>query len=581
MAPPGVILSVFTDHLGQPMVFYIDPMDPQKEKYRKRIQEAGGLVEDDERALHRGVTFLSTYPHPEMLTVRFAFIEDLLAEGRVRYLNDYQELPRDKKRHVYDGDLDAADAVAQALAKKQKMTKSTTKFTPEADEYILEQVRLKPRFRTLHKFFEELAQHDMLRGHTGNSVRLRYRAHLEHKLQYVYQTDEFDNLMLDANGERIPINVVEAKTIKTRFTADDDYQLCNDIISHVMDSQDPELLKYDKDGNLDENKFSVSISFFDEYARHHPQHLLLSWRDRYRKFARVFGLQKYRDYYLSESKSKDGPQPMKNLTLRALKEKKKIENNVRRIRKVDDALSPLNGHLIGHVPHLPTLMDASTAAAVANMAVSARDLALDEEIGQVKNSNIDDALHHVAAEGRIDMARMGLADHSQIHPSLAGSIDLDFALEEIKVDADSQDHYAKLMVYVPQGAEMDDLFHQGFFSFKQLHKTLHQVRSILERLLLDLIPKVYEEFSLLGFTLQFTGHIFKVTTANANSMITFLERFFKVAQSNLLDALFPRRINGLWIPDYDLYLKNGDYAKLDFMDNEHIQNRRNFLRLSD
>ncbi|SGZ54117.1 CIC11C00000003854 [Sungouiella intermedia] len=626
LQPPGVLLSTFTDATGQPVVFYIDPMDPNREKYQKLIHTHGGVVETDERMLQRNdVAQLSTYPWPDRTTIAFSFIDQLLKKGLMVYIDDYRldaALAKKGPLH-YDDNLDAANAVAQALAKKLKMGKTTKKFDAESDAYILEQVRMKPRFRTSHKFFEELAHHSLLEGHTGNSVRSRFRAHLEHKLQYVFKTDDFDNLILDEEGNRIAIPVNLAKTIKNRFSADDDFHLCDDIINHVLNTQDPDLLKFAdgqyKDGYLNENKFSVLISFFDDYARHNPQHSSLSWRDRYRKFARVYGLQKYRDYYLRELKSKDGPQPMKNLTSRALKEKKKIENNVRRMKKAHDdaevaaaaavAAVANNGHLLGHPDHvlqLPhTQMDANAAAAVANLAVSAREAsALDEEIGEVKNSNIHEALRNVGAEaGRVniddDIVHSGvraLADHSAIHPSLSGNPEDsdgdDFELA-MKLEEESQDSLNGDAVYMPRNTTIDDMFNKHFY-MNDSKDILDMVGEILRPLGPTDIDTVFKEFERLGLSRAFTAHILKVTSANAKSIHDFLVQLFQGfdkllnpqnmlehKQMNLADLLFPRNQNGFWIQEYDLYLRKGKYQKLQFQDEESLRERRAFLGLDE
>lgn len=619
MAPPGVVLSIFTDATGQPIVFYIDHMDPNREKYQKLIHSAGGLVESDERVLERSdVAQLSTYPWNDRVTISLGFIEDSLKKGLMVYIDEYRIGPGlSKKNPLYDDNMDAANAVAHALAKKSKLSKTTKKFDADADAYILEQVRMKPRFRTSHKFFEELAHHQLLEGHTGNSVRSRFRAHLEHKLQYVFKTDEFDNLVLDEEGNRIPIPVNLAKTIKNRFSAEDDFHLCDDIVNHVLSTQDPDQLKFadgqfNKDGYLNENKFSVLISFFDDYARHNPQHSLLSWRDRYRKFARVYGLQKYRDYYVRELKTKDGPQPMKNLTSRALKEKKKIENNVRRMKKAHDdaevaaaaavAAVANTGHLLAHPDHVThgphTQMDANAAAAVANLAVSARDAAaLDEEIGEVKNSNIHEALRNVGAEaGRVniddDLVSLGvraLADHSAIHPSLSGhpndsGDEFEF---ELKDEADLQDPYAREMVYMPRTATIDDLFASDFYA-QNSKELLDLVSDVLSRLGPEDIGNVYREFERLGFSRRFTGHTFKVTGANAKYMHEFLLQVFRGIEKDdgekpvdLQDLLFPRHQNGFWTPEYDSYLRKGKYNKLSFQTEESLQARRAFLGLDE
>ena len=609
MAPPGVLLSIFTEANGQPMVFYIDQLDPNRDKYIKLIHSAGGLVETDERVLeNRLVVQLSSFAWDDRTTVSFSFIDDSLKKGSMCFMDQYRIMPGliKKRMSPYEESMEAADAVAHALAKKLKMSKTTTKFTPEADKYILEQVRLKPRFRTSHKFFEELSHHELLRGHTGNSVRSRFRAHLEHRLDYVWKTDEYDNLVLDHEGRQIAIPTNSAKTIKNRFTAEDDYNLCRDIIDHVLANQDADQLKV-TDGSyeypLNENKFSVLIVFFDEYARLHPQHSSSSWRDRYRKFARVYGLQKYRDYYLREKDSKEGPQPMKNLTSRASKEKKKIENNVRRMKKVQDdaevaaaaavAAVATNGHLLGHSGHhhhhhhLPmphSQMDANAAAAVANMAVSAREAsALDEEIGEVKNSNIHEALRNVGAEaGRVniedDMVNTGVG---AIHPNLGGHSDNDFDLE-LKTEADSQDAFVKEIVYLPKDADVDDLFNNNFYTHKG-----HDILILIQKTLSSSGPEdmghIFREFENIGLQRRFTGHIFKVTGADVRYAHKFLVQFLQGIDNHIQteDLLFPRNQNGFWIPEYDMSLEKGDLRELQFQSKLSIAQRRVFLGLDE
>lgn len=609
MAPPGVLLSIFTEANGQPMVFYIDQLDPNRDKYIKLIHSAGGLVETDERVLeNRLVVQLSSFAWDDRTTVSFSFIDDSLKKGSMCFMDQYRIMPGliKKRMSPYEESMEAADAVAHALAKKLKMSKTTTKFTPEADKYILEQVRLKPRFRTSHKFFEELSHHELLRGHTGNSVRSRFRAHLEHRLDYVWKTDEYDNLVLDHEGRQIAIPTNSAKTIKNRFTAEDDYNLCRDIIDHVLANQDADQLKV-TDGSyeypLNENKFSVLIVFFDEYARLHPQHSSSSWRDRYRKFARVYGLQKYRDYYLREKDSKEGPQPMKNLTSRASKEKKKIENNVRRMKKVQDdaevaaaaavAAVATNGHLLGHSGHhhhhhhLPmphSQMDANAAAAVANMAVSAREAsALDEEIGEVKNSNIHEALRNVGAEaGRVniedDMVNTGVG---AIHPNLGGHSDNDFDLE-LKTEADSQDAFVKEIVYLPKDADVDDLFNNNFYTHKG-----HEILILIQKTLSSSGPEdmgnIFREFENIGLQRRFTGHIFKVTGADVRYAHKFLVQFLQGIDNHIQteDLLFPRNQNGFWIPEYDMSLEKGDLRELQFQSKLSIAQRRVFLGLDE
>lgn len=584
-------VPVFTDNNGQPMVFHIDVLDPQREQYTQLITQHGGLVRNDPEC-PGNVASLSSFPAHDMKFL-FSFVEDAIRKGRVPLLENY----RFQKRG-YEPELDAV----MSQVKKQK-TKLTTKFTAEADNYILEQVRMKPRFRTSHKFFEELAQHELLRGHTGNLVRSRYRAHLEHKLEYVYKTDEFDRLVLDANGERIMLPATDSKTIKNRFTAEDDFNLCNDIINHVLTHQDHNTLKYEQkadvggeflgktpvelvllpEGYYNEDKFSVLISFFDDYARHNPSHLSLLWRDRYRKFARVFGLQRYRDYYLENVKTKEGAQPMKNLTSRQKEDKKRPE---KKKTEIDEALAAVgaNSHLLTHPHQYNSALDNNAAAAVATMAVSARQDPLDEEIGGVKNSNIHEALRNANAgagvEDEVLPLSIGGTDHLAIHPNLGGSgVDDDFTLG-MKIEESDLVPYAKEMAYLPALATIDDLFLPHYFRHAAPESVVADAVAFVLRLQPDDVGHVFSHFELLGFSRRFTGHILRTTSASVLGVKVFLENMAKhSALTPLHDWLFPRETNGLWTEDYDEALRQGYLDQISFQDLHSIAVRRSFLDL--
>lgn len=614
-----MVPNLLTDDSGLPMAFYINPQDPLREKYLKIIRENGGYIELSEVNADKNLYVqLSSYPVARRTTFLFQFIDDYLNKGGSVYLEPYQLNPAKRAADELDEqDVRTAKAMAQAMNKKAKgPPKSTTKFTQEADTYILEQVRLKPRFRTSHKFFEELAQHDLLKGHTGNSVRSRYRAHLEHKLQYVYKTDEYDRLILDEEGNRQVVPVSLAKTMKNRFTAEDDYTLCESIINHVLSTQDRETLQTaeDKttrlpDGVLNEANFSVLISFFDEFARQNTSHSSLSWRDRYRKFARVYGLQRFRNYYREALKTKEGPQPMKNLTSRESKSEKKAQLTAKKLKasQVRMDMSPQDqafladelarnhgqlhhGHHHGH--HLTHQLDSAGVAAVANMAVGQG--ALDEEIGEVKNLNIDDALRQVGVgAGRVqieddlvnpDVRALGIhqTDHSAIHPNLGGaSVDgHDFEALELKVDADSQDPWAKYMVYLPRDVLLTALFSDKFIAFEP--SVIDRARELLTTLEPDDVGVLFDEFEKLGFTRGFVGHILKVTSSSVRYINDYLYRLRDALEDDrldLVDVLFPRAHNGLWTPEQDFDLKEGHMEKLAFHDAESIAARRQFLGL--
>lgn len=572
------LLAVFVDHRGQPLAFYIDPAEPDRMEYAKRIHEYGGIVEmDASAAAQPGVIQLSRYGRPDMETVLLQFVDECLKKGRPLYMDDFR-IPADHKKRHYET-MDAVNAIINKKHKqddKHKGTKSTVKFTPEADMYIMEQVRMKPRYRTLHKFFEELSQHDMLKGHTGNSVRSRYRAHLEHKLNYVYKTDAFDNMILDANGERIGIPINQARTIKTKFTAEDDFHLCDDVINHVIRNQDPEHLRkpvpehQDPDHlhgepqyPLDESKFSVLISFFDEYARQNPLHSLLSWRDRYRKFAKNYGLQKYREDYLKASSTKEGPKPMSKMTKR--KGKVKLDDDK------DEVVAVATAVISRNMPYDAMLQPQH------HLLMVSRASALDEEIGEVKNSNIHEALRNVGAQA----GRVNIEDDMVIHPNLTGDHDAEAnAFSEMALEQESQDP-TKEMNYLSKQATLEDVFNDHFFHHKP-KEILANMLEFLSKLRPEEIDKVSDTLESYGFTGKFVGHILRVTGAHAMYINEYLNHVFRLIElgksTDLAEVLFVVK-DGFWTPEADEALIKQDYAALSYMSEGNIKQRRTFLGL--
>lgn len=627
---------LFTKPDGRSLEFFIDRSEEDSDKYAAIILENGGVVHSDQSALlSPEVIHLSRHTWNNRNTMHFQYVDDALRTGIVPYLPEFQLVAayaNDKKRALRDDfvgtvatvDRSSGSPSGQVAGKKKpKTSKTTTKFTPEADMYILEQVRMKPRFRTSHKFFEELARHEPLHGHTGNSVRSRYRLQLESKLGYVYKTDNFDQLVLDENGQRLAIPVESAKTMKTKFTAQDDFDLCNDIIDYVVRNQDPLQIHSTGDSKypLDENKFSVSILFFDQYATEHPNHSSSSWRDRYRKFARVHGLQRYRDEFIISLGTKEGPKPMGNLTLRPdpdervkklrAREEKKAKKNAEAdnysrnggAHNVHHAHNALTAHASAmHHPQLHDIdplsgqMDASAAAAVANMAVASREsnaLASmagmtdknDTSINANINSNIHEALRGVGVEaGRVNIED----DMVSIHPTLAAHShrsvhDEDNAFGDIGIkDTDSQDPLSELE-YLPPDCNAYDLF-QGLFYEQESKKILERVFESLVHLGNEDVEKISEALESYGFTRKFVGHIIRVTSAHAGYMNDYLTHVFRILgleKWTVDDILFIRGKDGFWTPETDEALSRNDYEALSHMSERNMNLRRSFLGIVD
>lgn len=180
-------------------------------------------------------------------------------------------------------------------------------FTEAEDEFILEEVRKNPRRRATHKLFHEIAA--KMDRHTGNSVRYRFRNHLQKDLRYVYKTDTNNDLLTDQNGNYI-ITAAMPLTVKTKFTAMDDYVLCKAINQHRK-------VLFGTKTNKMEKKISLTNKFFEMMEKDEPQHSRAAWRDRFRKFASHYGIDNYIQYYEDCIRESTEPQPMKNYTARA------------------------------------------------------------------------------------------------------------------------------------------------------------------------------------------------------------------------------------------------------------------------
>ncbi|OBA20577.1 hypothetical protein METBIDRAFT_42965 [Metschnikowia bicuspidata var. bicuspidata NRRL YB-4993] len=548
LVPHSLLSNLF------PHLLYIDPLEPNYEHYCRVIQDNGGQITADHN--NTSAHHLSSTPWPDRPTYLLLYVDHSIRNNTQQILERYRFLLSKRRNSSYDEEgLHAIDVSNSSSSTepgvkrpRDKLTKNTTKFTPEADAYILEQVRMRPRLRTSHKFFEELAKHDTLKGHTGNSVRSRYRAHLEHKLQYVFKTDNYDNLILDENGQKIAVEVSQAKTMKNKFTAEDDFHLCEDVITHVAGIQN----NHAANGTLDEDKFSVLIAFFDEYARRFPQHSSSSWRDRYRKFARPHGLQRYRDEYIRDLNTKEGPKPMKNMTSR--KDRDKSQNK--------------NGHHSTQLSHLDHHIDSE-------MGMTSRETdALDEEIGAVKNSNIDSMLRSIDA-----------GDMSAIHPDLtSGGVDADVEAIDLSLRQSMSQEYSRGYQYMPSNVTLNDLFSDQFYRQKS-EQIMTKLKECLTGHGTMTLEKISETLQSFGFTKKFVGHVFRVTSGSALPMIRYFGQVLTLLENektnDMQEILYLHDGVGFWTPEADEALMRGEMESLRHMKEADINQRRVFLGLED
>lgn len=188
--------------------------------------------------------------------------------------------------------------------------KRSSKFTPQEDEAIIDLIRRNPYLRSTHSFYAQIARLPMLSNHTGNSIRFRFRKILSKRLKWVYKVDPTTNEIQINPETHYPIKVDHLPgLLKSQYTAQEDYNLCKRVLDY---RENPSATSKRK---LDSN--SVPEAVFQKMAQEYPRHSAMSWRDRYRKFASVYGLQKYVDYYDKCAADGDTPHPMKNLSSRA------------------------------------------------------------------------------------------------------------------------------------------------------------------------------------------------------------------------------------------------------------------------
>ncbi|EGV65688.1 DNA-binding transcription factor rap1 [Yamadazyma tenuis] len=265
----------------RPLLAFMPKDDPERDTYVKLIEDNGGIVTSSVPNAKNGVMFISSYPidgfHP---IYRASWVDHSISNGKLADVNPY----------VFP-------------VKKETGGRKTVKYTQAQDEYILEQIRLKPLERGSHRFFELLEGHEELKGHTKHSLRSRYRRHLVHNLKYVYKVNEHGKLILDEYGNKIKVSPDSYPDLKKRFTPLDDYALCAEVLRFAVSRLSPEEAKFEKNNqdparSLIPESPHVSRSFFkDVMLRFHRQHSDSSWRDRYRKFAVKCGIKSYFEYY--------------------------------------------------------------------------------------------------------------------------------------------------------------------------------------------------------------------------------------------------------------------------------------------
>lgn len=218
-------------------------------------------------------------------------------------------------------DQDDEDAINNRTGSFDVPKKRSAKFTPQEDEAILDLIRRNPYLRSTHSFYAQIAKLPLLSKHTGNSIRFRYRKVLSKRLDYVFVVDpSTGDLREDDKGEPIRDTVLPG-LLKSQYTAKEDHDLCKTILNFRQHDN-----VMSRKRKMDTN--SIPEQIFQGLSDDYPRHSAMSWRDRYRKFASVYGLQNYVHYYdtcLEEGKT---PEPMKNLSSRNTSKKRKKSESV-------------------------------------------------------------------------------------------------------------------------------------------------------------------------------------------------------------------------------------------------------------
>lgn len=385
---------LFTLNMGTSLLFYLPKDEPNRNQYMTLLISHGGIVTDKYDQGDK-IKVLSSRFFPNGYKINW--LQDLINDGflvdwdRYKWVQNYDESVYEETENatVFDGSasrvepgynneftLSPPNQPRNSLKKIIAPSRGHTRFNSEKDEFIIQKVRKHPRYRNSHKFFEELASYDILKGHTGNSVRSRYRNHLQSKVKYVWDTDEDGEIRVDDNGRKIKVLLSEYQgSLKNNFTAEDDYLLCSEVakISGLpyeteskasFDVEDFYNDKIKKANNNSDSNYSdlnpVTYSFFDKMYRKNPNHTLHSWRDRFRKYVCIDVIPDYLKYYQ-----------------RCLKLKIHPKNLPRKIEYTKNVNSSA----------MHELVESSSSSREVNSS------ALDEEIGETANSNIDAALN--------------------------------------------------------------------------------------------------------------------------------------------------------------------------------------------
>lgn len=290
---------IFTSNNKEPLFFYI-PDKKLKSKYEENLIKNGGILldsystqTDSDKVIVLSNTELSDYECSDI-----KLIDDSIETGKLVNISDYK--------------IKKSELVINKIKKpKTKYIRTHIKFTPEKDDFILKKIRLTPRLRQSHKFFEELAKEKILEGHTGNSLRSRFRQFLEKRLDYVFKVNNDGEIVYNSDGEIVTLDKNEIPyTLKVKYNSNDDYLLCKEALDFIEKNN----LKKSNQFAVDK-KISLPFGFFKYMHDKHPRHTHHSWRDRYRRYIGDDTLHNYISYYDLSIKNGLEPETLKKINI--------------------------------------------------------------------------------------------------------------------------------------------------------------------------------------------------------------------------------------------------------------------------
>lgn len=299
--------SKFNDEKDKYLYSYIKDLFKKKdvtniEKYKvgnsKKIVSSGNLTS----AANKSLT------EPADISINF--------DGDSEY---YQNFMNKKTNGDNEDNLLKTDNGEILIKINSKEKKKPAKFTIEEDDFILDLVRRNPHLRSTHTFFARIAELPILSNHTGNSIRYRYRKTLSKKLEYVFKIDPETGKPLIDSETKLPERFYDIPSlIKSQYLAEEDYALCKHIVAYKMGEM---VLNGKKKIEISQ----IPEAVFQQLYLVNPRHSVMSWRDRYRKFAAKYGLKKYIQYYDHCIEKELIPEPMKNMSSRSDRKDFKVD----------------------------------------------------------------------------------------------------------------------------------------------------------------------------------------------------------------------------------------------------------------